>query len=218
MGLFKRQLFVTVLILLGFVVSCAKKPPLPYGSDELLDKNRPYNIEVGVASWYGKQFHGRKTSSGEMYNMNDMTAAHKYAPFGASVLVINLENGKRTKVRVNDRGPFVAGRIIDLSYAAAKELGVTETGTAKVEVRFLNTAVSYKKKYYVQLGSFENKPYAITFKNKMMRHYQRVIIKKSPNTFRVLAGPFYTRDKADELKAQFTKRNIPGFVVSEPLS
>ncbi|RME35133.1 MAG: septal ring lytic transglycosylase RlpA family protein, partial [Deltaproteobacteria bacterium] len=85
-------------------------------------------VEQGTASWYGPKFHGRKTSNGETFDMYALTAAHKTLPLGVSVRVTNLRNGRQVVVRVNDRGPFVAGRIIDLSYAAAKELDMIEAG------------------------------------------------------------------------------------------
>jgi rare lipoprotein A len=93
------------------------------------------HVERGLASWYGRKFHGRKTSSGERYDMHQMTAAHKTLPLPSYVLVTNLENGRKAVVRVNDRGPFIRNRIIDLSYAAAKRLDIVDAGTAKVEVR-----------------------------------------------------------------------------------
>ncbi len=95
-------------------------------------------LEYGMASYYGKDFHGRKTASGETFNMYDMTAAHKKLPFGTKVRVTNLKNGQSVVVRINDRGPFVHGRIIDLSYAAAKEIGLVEMGVTKVRVEVLN--------------------------------------------------------------------------------
>ena len=95
--------------------------------------------ETGTASWYGKKFHGKPTSTGEIYDMNAITAAHKTLPLPCLVQVINLENQKKVLVKVNDRGPFVDGRIIDLSYAAAKELGMTRQGTAKVKISFVKT-------------------------------------------------------------------------------
>ena len=91
-------------------------------------------VQRGIASWYGTKFHGRRTSSGEVYNMHDMTAAHKTLPLPVYVHVKNLDNGRSTVVRVNDRGPFIHGRIIDLSYAAARKLGVNGPGTANVEI------------------------------------------------------------------------------------
>ena len=94
-------------------------------------------VQRGVASWYGTKFHGRETSTGEIYNMHAMTAAHKTLPIPVYVHVKNLDNGRSTVVRVNDRGPFISGRIIDLSYAAAKKLAVDGPGTANVEIRVL---------------------------------------------------------------------------------
>jgi len=95
--------------------------------------------EQGIASWYGKKFHGRKTSSGEIYDMYAMTAAHKHLPLPTFVRVVNLDNGKSIILKVNDRGPFVGDRVIDLSYAAAMEIGMAEAGTANVDVEALST-------------------------------------------------------------------------------
>ncbi len=92
-------------------------------------------VQRGTASWYGRQFHGRTTANGETYDMNQMTCAHRTLPFGTVLLVTNLNNGKSATVRVNDRGPYVAGRIIDLSRAAASALGMLSTGTAQVELK-----------------------------------------------------------------------------------
>jgi len=90
--------------------------------------------QTGIASWYGRKFHGRKTANGEIYNMYAMTAAHKTLPLGTYVRVHNLHTGRTIDVRVNDRGPFVRGRIIDLSYTAAKEIGIVGPGTARVKI------------------------------------------------------------------------------------
>lgn len=101
-----------------------------------LRRHQGYN-EDGIASWYGPDFHGKPTSNGETYDMHAMTAAHKTLPMGVYVRVTNRQNGRQAVVRVNDRGPFVKGRIIDLSYAAAKDLGVSGPGTAPVTVEAL---------------------------------------------------------------------------------
>jgi rare lipoprotein A len=93
--------------------------------------------EQGVASWYGREFHGRRTSNGEVYDMYAMTAAHKTLPLPTTARVTNLSTGKSIIVRINDRGPFKKGRLIDLSYGAARELGFLNTGTAMVEVQAL---------------------------------------------------------------------------------
>jgi len=105
---------------------------------EVLDTAKDFE-ERGVASWYGSKFHGRKTSSGETYNMYNMTAAHKHLPLPTFVLVTNEENGKQLVVKVNDRGPFVDDRVIDLSYGAAARLGVLDTGTARVKLEAVSS-------------------------------------------------------------------------------
>ena len=105
-------------------------PRLPYKPN--LRPAKPYAI--GKASWYGRQFHGRTTASGEPFDMFTLTAAHRTLPFGTRVRVTNLETGRSVVVRVNDRGPFAAARIIDVSYAAAKALGMVGAGVARVEM------------------------------------------------------------------------------------
>ena len=90
--------------------------------------------QTGTASWYGRQFHGRKTASGETFDMNAMTAAHRSLPLNCYIRVTNRNNGKSVVVKVNDRGPFHGNRVVDLSYGAAKQLGITSAGTAKVSI------------------------------------------------------------------------------------
>lgn len=137
----------------------------------VLDSSEGFR-QRGVASWYGIKFHGRPTSSGEIYNMHAMTAAHKTLPIPVYVHVKNLDNGRSTVVRVNDRGPFIEGRIIDLSYAAAKKLGVKGPGTANVEISALREGESkpvrvarsipltdeadFNVPLFIQMGSFSN--------------------------------------------------------------
>jgi len=115
--------------------------------------------QIGIASWYGPKFHGRKTASGEIYNMYDYTAAHKTLPLNTYVKVINLENGKSVVVRINDRGPFVKNRIIDLSYVAARKLGMIKKGTAKVKIIVLGKerrlALNGRKKTGLRFYSYK---------------------------------------------------------------
>ncbi|MGI6657788.1 MAG: septal ring lytic transglycosylase RlpA family protein [Desulfobulbus sp.] len=150
-------LALTLLLAVSF--GCSAKKTDPSRQDTIRKKSgkrgripatqRPYVIngityypipsargyaERGLASWYGKPFHGRKTSNGEIYDMYGDTAAHKTLPMNTMLLVKNLENGRSTVVRINDRGPFVAERIIDLSYTKAKQLGIISRGTARVEI------------------------------------------------------------------------------------
>jgi rare lipoprotein A len=120
---------LAVAVLITVVISCGAR----------LDLDREPRYEaVGLASYYGRKFHGRRTASGERYDMHDLTAAHPVLEFGSRVEVINLKNGRKVRVRINDRGPFRKGRIIDLSYAAAKKIGMLRRGVAKVRVRLVN--------------------------------------------------------------------------------
>jgi len=150
--------------------------------------------EVGIASWYGPKFHGRKTASGEVFNMYALTAAHRTLPLGVRVRVTNLENGKSVIVRINDRGPFVKGRLIDLSYAAAKRLGFVHQGTARVRVQSLgpvhNPRSASGKWVFVQIGAFRDRGaaarisarYAALAPVQIQRHPDRAL-------FRVRLGP-----------------------------
>lgn len=104
------------------------------GSAGPVKLGKPEQVLQGRASWYGHPFHGRKTANGETYDMYSMTAAHKSLPFGSLLKVTNLDNQRELIVRVNDRGPYIAGRIVDLSFAAAKELGMIHRGVSPVRV------------------------------------------------------------------------------------
>jgi rare lipoprotein A len=117
---------VGVVFLMMWMLGCSTAPPV---------KRPPADEAVGLASYYGKKFHGRKTASGERFNMYALTAAHKRLPFGTRVRVTHLKNGRSVAVRINDRGPFVRGRMIDLSYGAAKKLGMVTQGVARVRIR-----------------------------------------------------------------------------------
>ena len=102
-------------------------------------------VEKGEASYYGPGFHGKETASGETFNQNDLTAAHRKLPLGTEAKVTNLENGKSVKVEVNDRGPYAKGRVIDLSKGAAKKLGIDDEGTAKVKIEATKDAIEEGK-------------------------------------------------------------------------
>ena len=135
-------------------------------------------IQTGIASWYGPNFHGKATSNREVYDMYDLTAAHKSLPFGTFLVVTNLNNGKSVTVRINDLGPFVKDRIIDLSYAAAKAVDMIDTGTAPVKLEIL-TDISPKRssqKFSVQVGSFVQEDNAKVLKNELKRNFRDVYI------------------------------------------
>jgi len=128
------------LLVTGLVASCTSRsaappPTVPYPAPSL-------RIQYGLASWYGRERHGRRTASGEIFDSNQLVAAHRTAPFGTYALVTNLANGRTVQVRINDRGPAVAGRVVDLSYAAARQLDMVHVGVTRVKVEFLTAPLS----------------------------------------------------------------------------
>lgn len=139
-------------------------------------------IETGVASWYGPEFHGRPTSSREVFDMNDMTAAHNALPFGTYVMVTNLENDRSVVVRINDRGPFARGRIIDLSYAAARVLELVGPGTARVRLEVLRgfkaPADPGAATVWVQVGAFSVQENAYAIKRRLDPSYPNVVVSR----------------------------------------
>ena len=128
-----------------------------------------FSAEFGIASWYGEKFHGRRTSSGEVYDMHKLTCAHRSIPFGTILLVTNLDNEKTVFVKVNDRGPFVRGRIIDLSKAAAIEIGLLKTGTARVKIEIVgkNTEIGAGARFVIQVASFRDEANAHKLKERL---------------------------------------------------
>lgn len=182
----------------------------------------------GIASWYGTKFHGRRTSSGEPYDMYAMTAAHKTLPLPTYLEVINLRNNKRVVVKANDRGPFHENRIIDLSYAAATRLGITASGTGLVEIRVLNPAAptpvqqvqqapikikTLAPSMYLQVGAFSSQTNAQGLHSKLHNAaFERTAIttaSSNGNTvYRVRIGPLSTVDEADQLVDQLNTLGI----------
>ena len=177
-------------------------------------------VQRGIASWYGTKVHGRSTSSGEIYNMHAMTAAHKTLPIPVYVEVKNLDNGRSMVVRVNDRGPFVTGRIIDLSYAAAKKLGVDGPGTANVEIRTVGSGPAKPKSVvrtiplareferdiplFVQMGSFSSHDNATNLVQNLVDANESsakiTSLQTTNGTFyRVRVGPLFDVDEANAI-------------------
>jgi rare lipoprotein A len=156
----------------GLLASCARMAPPSMAGGHALS---------GVASWYGEDFHGRRTSNREIYNMYDMTAAHKTLPFGTRVMVTNLTNGRSVSVRINDRGPFVGERIIDLSYAAAQMIDMVGPGTASVRVDILGgagraaAAAPPMPRYSVQVGAFSYEDNARDLERRLKARFAEVI-------------------------------------------
>ena len=181
--------------------------------------------ERGVASWYGTKFHGRRTSSGEPYDMYAMTAAHKTLPLPTYVRVTNLENGHSAVVKVNDRGPFHTGRIIDLSYAAARRLGVDRKGTAPVEVAALSppgpgadeagaaagvqpsleSAGPPERVLFLQVGAFSSRRNAELLRDRLKEHaldpvqIEAPADEGHPGLYRVRIGPLNSTEAVDQV-------------------
>lgn len=203
----------TGFMLAILVAACAKAPPPPSAPTQVpppagLRSQKPYQIygiwyyplpsaegyvEEGMASWYGADFHGKPTSCGEIYDMNGLTAAHKTLPLGTYVKVTNLRSGKELILRINDRGPFVSGRIIDLSCRAAQDLGTMQPGVCPVRVEAVQHATeqyiglnAYWKTdpvpsfryglFTVQIGAFKEERNAYRLKNRMARAYRNVAV------------------------------------------
>lgn len=188
----------------------------------------------GIASWYGTKFHGRRTSSGETYDMYKMTAAHKTLPLPTYVEVTNLDNSRKVIVRVNDRGPFHDGRIIDLSYTAATRLGIVERGTGNVEIRALTTNTTAtaaaspadsrttdshnnrstgKEAIYIQVGAFSDRANARILKEKLASLSTHMITVKhvvidGRDLHRVLVGPIFHIDIADRIIATLNQLGV----------
>lgn len=160
--------------------------------------------ERGLASWYGPGFNGRATASGEIYDMYDHTAAHKTLPLGTVVEVRNRDNGKRTQVRINDRGPFVRGRVIDLSYTAARELDLLGPGTAPIELRVIQTAelAEYPGGYWLQVAAFQEKSHAKDLRRELRSDHLKVQVQSQGGWHRVLVGPFKNKKKARQAEQQ----------------
>lgn len=177
--------------------------------------------QTGIASWYGKKFHRKTTANGESYNMYAMTAAHKVLPMNTKVRVTNLENGKSTVVRINDRGPFVKSRVIDLSYAAADKLGVVGPGTAKVRLEALGGCPKdIHGEFYVQVGSFIVKPNAEYLADKLKsRGYKNSRIVRaqldSRTFWRVQAGKFSSLSRAKRAVKKLQTAHPGAFVIAD---
>jgi rare lipoprotein A len=145
-------------------------------------------MEEGNASWYGNPFHGRRSSNGEVYDMNKLTAAHRTLPFDTLVRVTNLNNGKSTVVRITDRGPFVANRIIDLSQAAAREIESIGPGVVPVRIEVLSSGIDPESGYFtVQIGAFRDRSNAERLRDRLSATYSPIFIVQYDTS----DGPFY---------------------------
>jgi len=252
-----RQVILPILLFLILMLTACSAPKPAYrvkvmdtpSQPGLPPTQRPYAVngqryqpihdaagftEEGIASWYGKDFHGRKTSNGETYDMYAMTAAHKTLPMNVHLKVTNLSNGQVAVVRINDRGPFVRSRIIDLSYSAAKQLGVVGPGTAPVRIEALGyqekgnagAAPSYRQPdtydvgpFMVQVGAFTVRENAYRLAEKLHKQYGSSAVAEGwvdgRKFYRVRVGLYDHMALAEEAQAGLEANGFPScFIVA----
>ena len=175
--------------------------------------------ERGLASWYGHPYHGRRTSSGEVYDMHGMTAAHRTLPFSTWLHVENLTSGQTVRVRVNDRGPFVDGRILDVSRAAAVVLGVVGAGVVPVRLRVIAppAGAAGAPLFAIQVGAFTDEAGAVALQRTLSEagFESRVVRAEGRDLFRVRAGTFPSRAEAEAHVARLAGRGYRAIVVSD---
>jgi len=209
--LMKKQEILSLLLIFSlFSFSSCAQIALP--------PSEPF--QTGMASWYGPDFHGKTTSSKEVYDMYDLTAAHGSLPFGTYVMVTNLDNGKSVIVRVNDRGPFIEGRIIDLSYAAAKALDMLGPGVIPVEIEILEeySPKRSSQKFSVQVGAFIEKRNASKLRDKLQKNYKNVYISRfetAHQTYYRVRIKAKTIDSAREIAKKLMNEGYPAIVLEE---
>ncbi len=208
----RRVPLVAALSALAFLAGCSRAivttPPVPptLGGEE-----------VGMASWYGAPHHGRRTASGEVYDMHQLTAAHKTLPFGTRVLVTNRDTSQSAELRVNDRGPFVEGRILDVSYAAGRLLGAIGPGVIPVRVRVLSLPARSSAgagPYTVQIGSFTTRPPAEALRDAVGTGATIVESTVGSETrYRVRIGSYADRSQATSAARDLTSRGYQTIIV-----
>lgn len=239
-----------LILAAAFMAGCASKttPPMP-PPDPITQS--PYQVdgiyyhplpdadafaETGTASWYGDDFHGKKTSNSEIYNMHAMTAAHKTLPFGTMVEVHNLENDHKIIVRINDRGPFVRSRIIDLSHEGAKRIDMIRNGTAKVSIKAIgmddvyfaaaggrmNESIYYTGDFTIQAGAFADRSNAERMKDILAQHIPEIDIipvdRDGQTLYRVRAGRFLSLNQARSHEQKLVRSGFADvFIVSRDM-
>ncbi len=208
-----RPPVVAALWVLALLAGCSRAvvstPPVPPAAG---------TEEVGLASWYGAPHHGRRTASGEVYDMHQLTAAHRTMPFGARLLVTNRDTSQSAEVRVNDRGPFVEGRILDVSYAAARQLGAVGPGVIPVRVRVIalpgTRATAGDGGFTLQVGSFTSQARAEALREAVGANATIAETTVAGTTlYRVQVGSYPDRPQAQTAAQALTSRGFPAIVV-----
>lgn len=217
MGRRAIKLVFAVLAASMLLVSCARRhrvaaaiPAAPSIAAQIP------STEVGIASWYGHPYHGRAAADGEIYDMEKLTAAHRTLPFNTWVRVTNLSNSKSVDVRIIDRGPFVDGRIIDLSHAAAQVIDMIGPGVVQVRLDILSLPTVATNWFAVQAGAFADQQRAEKLRSSLEREYgpARLVLRPgSPTLWRVLVGREPSQEAANALVARIRAEVGPAFVV-----
>jgi len=188
-------------------------PPAPPSAEGYREVYR----ETGTASWYGKEFHGRKTASGEIFDMNGISAAHRILPLGTTIRVTNLDNYKSITLRVNDRGPFARNRVLELSYGAAKELGFVAQGTARVKIEALEPIEDPGGQYTVQAAVFAAADNARMLKDRLSKRFEVIsIVPFESNVgkfFRVQVGAYASEEKAELIAGKLVMEGLEPIVM-----
>jgi rare lipoprotein A len=215
MGVRSRALPTALCLISLALSSCSKKHP---ANSSLPAPPQIQSVETGLASWYGHPYHGRPAANGEIYDMESFTAAHRTLPFGTHVRVTNLGNQKTVDVRIIDRGPFIDGRIIDLSHAAAEAIDLVGPGVAQVQLDVLSNPEPspVDSLFAVQAGAFQDKNRAERLRVSLDREYgpARLVIRGgSPALWRVLVGNEPTEDAAKALASRIRREVGNAFVV-----
>jgi rare lipoprotein A len=220
---FSSLLVVAVLILGACARAVVTAPPTARPSASAPDAEHK-----GLASWYGRQHHGKSTASGEVYDMHDLTAAHRTLPLGTRLMVTNLENGRAVEVRINDRGPFVDGRVLDVSYAAARLLGAEGAGVIPVTFRIVSLpgplsetkpAPAPGAQFSVQLGAFTSRARAEDLRQSLEQDGSKATISESTvggqSFYRVRLGPYPDRGAAEREARRLAERGYLTAVAAE---
>lgn len=233
---FSRQMIripgaAALLITAAFLASCAGREVLPVATVPATPSAEPSASlpvtaadlaspevyrETGMASWYGREFHGRKTASGEIFDMNGISAAHRTLPLGTTIRVTNLANFRIITVRVNDRGPFARNMVLDLSYGAAKELGFVAQGTVSVKIETLKP-VQDPGQYTVQAAIFSEAENARMLKDRLSKKFEVIsIVPFESNVgklFRVWVGTYTSEEKAKLIAGRLMQEGLEPIVV-----
>lgn len=213
-----RPVFPVVLVVMA-LTGCAHKPR----AQRVPAAPSPIRVgysETGIASWYGHPYHGRRAADGEIYDMDRMTAAHRTLPFNTWIHVTNLSNQRTAEVRIIDRGPFVDGRILDVSRAAARALQIIGPGSARVRFEVIRLPETPSAALFaVQVGAFQDRRNAEKLRRRMAARYgiaQLCLRDGAPSRWRVLVGSEMTENAAAALAERIRKdsgENTPAFVV-----